>query len=614
MSNPDSLFHQIICCLLALTIFPAFARTKLPDTGQTGDYTATFGEDSDYSIHAPAFRDNRDGTVSDSLTGLTWQQAAGTAQTWEAALQTCENLSLGNARDWRLPNIKELWSICDVTRVKPALNPDFFSAAEGQTYWSSTTEIHQTSRAWVVKFDYGLVSYAEKTQSNFVRAVRGGTATAVNVGEMKLIPGGLFEMGDHHNFVDPKHGGDETPIHPVWVDSFWLAITETTNRQFCEYLNTAFAQNSIEVRDGQVFATGGREVFCFTHEFADYSSIGWDGATFSVMDHRAEHPMIGVMWFGAAAFCNWLSTQQDLAPGYDLQTGDLDFSRNGFRLPTEAEWEYAGRGGQFDPYFIFPWGDETDNSLANWPDSGDPYESGAYPWTMPVGFYNGELHRKTDFGWPGEQSEYQTSNGANAFGLFDMAGNVWEFVNDWYGREYYSVSPVDNPKGPESGSIMPDGKTYRGMRGGNWYNGENGHSRVSNRNPSYYRGPDDPNHAWYHVGFRVARNFEANATEVGRSENRLPAGFALAQNYPNPFNPVTTIQYALPRTTQVVLSIFNIQGEKVCTLVNARQSAGVFVVRWDATDEFGRRVSSGLYLYELQTDFGRVHQKMLLLR
>jgi formylglycine-generating enzyme required for sulfatase activity len=93
-----------------------------------------------------------------------------------------------------------------------------------------------------------------------------------------------------------------------------------------------------------------------------------------------------------------------------------------------------------------------------------------------------------------------------------MAGNVWQFVNDWYGQNYYGISPYDNPKGPDSGFIMPDGKPYRGMRGGNWYNGyptggvNDGHSRVSNRNPSYYRGPQDPNHPWYHVGFRVVRN------------------------------------------------------------------------------------------------------------
>lgn len=132
-----------------------------------------------------------------------------------------------------------------------------------------------------------------------------------------------------------------------------------------------------------------------------------------------------------------------------------------------------------------------------------------YPWTTPVGFYNGQLRLKSEYNWPGSASSYQTSDGANSFGLYDMAGNVWEFVNDWYGNNYYSISPYDNPKGPDSGSVMPDGKPYRGMRGGNWYNGytttgvNDGHSSVSNRNPSYYRGPQYPNHPWYHVGFRV---------------------------------------------------------------------------------------------------------------
>jgi formylglycine-generating enzyme required for sulfatase activity len=221
------------------------------------------------------------------------------------------------------------------------------------------------------------------------------------------------------------------------------------------------------------------------------------------------------MWIGAAAYANWLSAQNGLQPCYDPTTWACDLTKNGYRLPTEAEWEYAARGGQYAPYYNYPWGNSLDVTRANWPDSRDPYEGtdpSTYPWTTPVRFYDGQLHLKADYNWPGAASSYQTSNGANAFGLYDMAGNVWQFVNDWYEQNYYGVSPYDNPRGPDSGFLMPDGKAYRGMRGGNWYNGyvtagvNDGHSRVSNRNPSYYRGPQDPNHPWYHVGFRVARN------------------------------------------------------------------------------------------------------------
>jgi formylglycine-generating enzyme required for sulfatase activity len=206
-------------------------------------------------------------------------------------------------------------------------------------------------------------------------------------------------------------------------------------------------------------------------------------------------PAISMSQHAGSKYCEWLSAR----------TGHF------YRLPTEAEWEYAARGGQQKPYWNFPWANEADATKANWPESKNPFRAGPLPWTTPVGFFNGQTHRKADFGWPGSPESFQTANGANGFGLYDMAGNVWQLINDWYGQSYYSLSPYDNPKGPDTGFIMPDGLPYRGMRGGNWYNGpstgvNDGHSRVSNRNPSYYRGPQDPNHPWYHVGFRTARN------------------------------------------------------------------------------------------------------------
>ncbi len=331
---------------------------------------------------------------------------------------------------------------------------------------------------------------------------------------LKLIPAGSFEMGDHHGFVDPRHGGDETPIHRVWVDSFRMGINVVTTGEFCDFLNSALGLVRIQVRDGGVYGSDGRDLLCETRAMSPHSRIGWDGKAFSVLDNKGSHPIVCIRWAGAAAYCNWLSVKTGKPACYDTATWECDFNKSGFRLPTEAEWEYAGRGGLQEPYRNFPWGDEADSTRANWPESGNPFRAGPEPWTTPVGFFNGQLHRKADFGWPGSQESFQTSNGANGYGLYDMAGNVWQFINDWYGRDYYAYSPTNNPPGPASGSLMPDGKPYRGMRGGNWYNGENGHSRVSNRNPSYFRGPQDPNHPYYHLGFRVVLPVEAEKRPV----------------------------------------------------------------------------------------------------
>ena len=318
------------------------------------------------------------------------------------------------------------------------------------------------------------------------------------------IPAGTFEMGDHHSFVDPQHESDEVPIHRVRLDAFYIGINDVTTREYCEFLNSALARREIEVRDGGVYLTGGRDLLFETRAMSPYSRIGWDGKAFAVLDGKGDHPVVCIGWEGAAAYCNWASARKHLPLCYDTRTWACDFNKRGFRLPTEAEWEYAARGGRQNPYRNFPWGDDADSAKANWPESHNPFRAGSQPWTTPVGFFDGRLKRKSDFNWSGPQETFQTGNGANGYGLFDMAGNVWQFVNDWYERDYYRYSPAENPPGPEHGSPMPDGRPYRGMRGGNWFNGENGHSRVSNRDPSYYRGPQDPQHPYYHVGFRVA--------------------------------------------------------------------------------------------------------------
>ncbi len=345
------------------------------------------------------------------------------------------------------------------------------------------------------------------------------------------IPGGQFEMGDHYGFVDPQHPTDETPIHNVTISTFYMDKFDITVQQYCDFLNSVMSHGQITVGGGKYYVSGGprdsivassgivylkgsTDYLFLTLQAYNHSTISWDGQKFSVLDNRGNHPATGVSWFGAAAYCNWLSIRDGYQPCYKTSTWDCDFTKNGYRLPTEAEWEYAARGGQTNPYYNYPWGNDADKTKANWPNSGDPFEAGALPLTTPVGFYNGQLQRKADFNWPGSQDTYQTANGANAYGLYDMAGNVWQWCNDWYQTDYYKVSPAKDPTGPAmaQASPMPDGKIYRCMRGGNWYNGEpdklnpsvdNGHSRVSNRDPAYYLGQEEFQNS--EVGFRVVR-------------------------------------------------------------------------------------------------------------
>jgi formylglycine-generating enzyme required for sulfatase activity len=294
---------------------------------------------------------------------------------------------------------------------------------------------------------------------------------------MALVPAGEFQMGDHHDGMP-----DSLPVHVVYVDDFWMDRLEVTNQQYADALNSLWAQGSqITVTDGVVYKAGSGTTYpyCDTTTSSSWSQITWDGSTFAPVPGSGDHPVIHVSWYGAAAYANWRSASQSLPLAYDTTTWTCNFATGGYRLPTEAEWEKAARGGQSAPYVRYPWGDAIQGSNANYAGSGDPFEAAALP-TTPVGYYDGG----------------QTPPGAdmaNGYGLYDMAGNVWELCNDWYGASYYASSPSINPMGPVSG-------TWRANRGGSWHPswGTNG-LRCAIRGTHAV-----PEGRWNSVGFRLA--------------------------------------------------------------------------------------------------------------
>ena len=152
---------------------------KFPDTGQTQDFTPTFGEDSDYTINPPSYTDNGDGTVTDNNTGLMWQQEDDDIQrTWDEAVSYSEGLSLAGHTDWRLPDVKELKNIVSLGNYNPAIDRTYFPNTNSSYYWSFTTLVGYPSGAWLVYFYDGYVVNYYKWDSYYVRCVRGGTNTA----------------------------------------------------------------------------------------------------------------------------------------------------------------------------------------------------------------------------------------------------------------------------------------------------------------------------------------------------------------------------------------------------------------------------------------------------
>jgi len=238
-----------------------------------------------------------------------------------------------------------------------------------------------------------------------------------------LVEGGTFSMGNASGY----HADNEEPVHSVTLNSFYMSKYEVTFEQY--------------------------DIFCNKTGRSKPDDEGWG---------RGSRPVIYVSWYDAVEYCNWLSEEEGLTPCYSGsgETISCDINANGYRLPTEAEWEFAARGGNNSRGYKYSGSDNPDD--VGWYDDNSGYK------THPVGQKN-----------------------PNELGLYDMSGNVWEWCWDWYDRGYYSSSSSSNPQGPSSGS-------NRVRRGGSWYNSAD-NLRSACR---IYFPPVNP---FYVIGFRPVR-------------------------------------------------------------------------------------------------------------
>ncbi len=278
---------------------------------------------------------------------------------------------------------------------------------------------------------------------------------------MVLLPGGVFFMGadDREGFAADGEG----PVREVTLRPFWIDATAVTNARFAAFVHATSYVTEAE-RFGNSFVFGGLLPDDFPETRGVAAAPWWrevPGACWrapegpqSDIETRMDHPTVHVSWNDATAYCAWA----------------------GVRLPTEAEWEYAARGGLDRKRY--PWGDELTSGgehMCNiW--------QGAFPSrnTLDDGF----LGTAPADAFP-----------ANGYGLRNVAGNAWEWCADWFSPSFHAAGPRDNPAGPPFG----DAKV---IRGGSYLC----HASYCNRYRVAARSSNTPDSTTGHMGFRCARD------------------------------------------------------------------------------------------------------------
>lgn len=275
---------------------------------------------------------------------------------------------------------------------------------------------------------------------------------------LQMIP--LIEQGEEVRFsmgLDPGISDrDEQPMHEV-VLTYPISISayEITHEQFLPFLEDMEVNAEGFYDEVQVFVYNSDNRPLQVNDQGEYlfQASPWADSL--------QTPMVNITWYGAVLYCNWLSKKEGLKPCYDLKDWSCNLEASGYRLPTEAEWEYAAQGGANTTPTVYAGSDNIEEVA--W------YGT---PQIYPVGLLE-----------------------PNELGLYDMSGNVWEWVYDRYYSEFYSESQEENPIGPEN-------RRNRVHRGGAWSSYSGDCQRVTKRGFAY------PHEGGDYIGFRVVRAIE----------------------------------------------------------------------------------------------------------
>jgi formylglycine-generating enzyme required for sulfatase activity len=285
---------------------------------------------------------------------------------------------------------------------------------------------------------------------------------------------------------------DEQPAHLITLTvPYEMSQYEITNEQFCEVMNWSVKMGYTVIDNGDLAGMNGRKYLGITHlDGGSYLAVQYgieiQADTICPKKGCEQQPVHGVTWYGAVAFCNFLSEKTGLTKVYTSDGENWDTSGNGFRLSTEAEWEYAARK---DKRYSYAWGNEISTHYLNY---GPSRKADTHNVRFtPVGYYNGKAYKG-----------FVTENNASPFGIYDMTGNVWEWCWDWYGRDYYTYSHDTDPKGPEHGDDRPPyhvNEPTKVWRGCGWV-ANDAFCRITKRWSS------SPDMAINETGFRIVKS------------------------------------------------------------------------------------------------------------